>query len=94
MIKKFTEFTVKENATSQWEDALYNACKTKFYGDEEPSIFNEIIDEAFGPEFKGDKPDKEEIKAKLVEWINDALDNYVFTEEEQDNLEEDNLEQQ
>ena len=87
MIKKFSDYTLKENATANWEDALYNACKSKFYGDDEPSIFNEIIDEAFGPEFKGDKPEEEDIKAKLIEWINDSLNNYVFTEKESDELE-------
>jgi len=88
MIKKFSVFTLNEDATSSWEDALYTACKPHFYGEEEPSIFNEIIDEAFGPEFKGEKPDKEDIKAKLLEWVNDSLDNYVFTEEEETYSEE------
>jgi hypothetical protein len=88
MIKTFSNF-VHENATSDWEDALYNACKDFFYGGEDPSIFNEILDTAFGPEFKGEKPDKEEIKEKLIEWVKDALDQAVFTEEESEDLKDD-----
>lgn len=87
MIKKFSHF-LHENASSDWEDALYNACKEYFYGGDEPSIFNEILDTAFGPEFKGEKPDKEDIKEKLIEWVKDALDKAVFTEEETDSLED------
>lgn len=89
MIKKFTDFTVKENATAYWEDALYNASKKYFYGEDEPSIFNQMIDEAFGPEFKGERPSKEDIKIKILEWVNDALDNYVFSETETKDLEQD-----
>lgn len=85
MIKKFSNY-VFENTTTDWEDALYNASKKYFYGEEEPSIFTEILDMAFGPEFKGEKPSKEDIKEKLIEWINDAFDKAVFTEEGSEDL--------
>lgn len=88
MIKKFSNF-LKENASTDWEDSLYDASKEYFYGGEEPSIFNEILDMAFGPEFKGDMPDKEDIKAKFLEWINDAFDKAVFTEDEATDLDKD-----
>ena len=89
MIKKFSDYTISENATSEWEDALYNAAKDKLYGGEEPSIFNEIMDEAFGPEFKGEKPSKEDMTAKILEWVTNALNNYVFTEDESEDLQND-----
>jgi len=88
MIKTFSNF-LHENATSDWEDALYNACKDYFYGSDEPSIFNEILDNAFGPEFKGEKPSKEDIKEKLMGLVKDALDKAVFTEDESEDLQDD-----
>jgi len=88
MIKKFSDFII-ESATSEWEEALYNSAKEYLYGGEEPSIFNEIMDSTFGPEFKGEKPSKEEMIAKFIEWTTDALNNYVFTEDESDGLQDD-----
>lgn len=90
MIKNFSQYLNEESDTSNsWEDALYEACKVKFYGsEEEVSMFSEIYDQAFGPEYTGDMPGKEEIMEKIVDLVKDALNKAVFTEEEENEIEE------
>lgn len=76
-IKKFNENADHEDWGDgiDWSDAIENtAIESKLFDNKDTSIFTDILDGVFNQKFRGTYPSKDEVKAALMNFCDESID--------------------